>query len=357
LKVLRSGWTRAAIVLLAAGGVFALLWWRGPTWSAVGDAFTAVEWHWVAAAVGFNLLSVLVRALAWRTVIVQAFEPPHPGFPLVFSAFSVGLFANAVLPGRIGELARVAVLTRKLRLQGRGNGTWAALVGTVFAHRLFDLVPTVGLIAYVLATAKIPHWAISSLIIVGIVGFGLLAFGFIGARHHGQSGLEGLGPIRRLVTMARFGLGVLHRPGPAAVAAFFQCCGWLCQFFAVYVAMRAFGIHAPFPAAGLVLLLMNVAMLFPLWPGNIGLLQAAIALPLRSYGVAAGTAIAYGFGLQAIEASVGVGVGMIFLAREGLSFAMLRRMPDASEAEVPAEPEEEPSQDGGEARARAGVSG
>ena len=37
----------------------------------------------------------------------------------------------------------MAVLTRKLRLQGRGSGTWAALVGTVFAHRLFDLVPDV----------------------------------------------------------------------------------------------------------------------------------------------------------------------------------------------------------------------
>ena len=67
--------------------------------------------------------------------------PPHPRYITVFSAFSVGLFANAVLPGRIGELARVAVLTRKLRLRGRENGIWAALVGTVFAHRLFDLVP------------------------------------------------------------------------------------------------------------------------------------------------------------------------------------------------------------------------
>ena len=70
----------------------------------------------------------------------------------------------------------------------------------------------------------------------------------------------------------------------------------------------------------------------------------------------AGKAIAYGFGLQAIEASVGVGVGMIFLAREGLSFAMLRRMPGADEAEVP-EDEEEASAEGEEARARAGVSG
>ncbi len=343
----RSPVVRGAIVLGAACGVVALFWWRAPDWGTVGDAFDTVRWEWVVLAIGLNLVSVLVRANAWRTVIKQAMPPPHPRFPLVFSAFSVGLFANAVLPGRIGELARVAVLTRKLRLQGRANGTWAALVGTVFAHRLFDLVPTIGLILYVLLTAKIPHWAISSLAVVGAIGFGLFAFAFASARHQSQSVLEGLGPARRLVEMARHGLGVLHRPGPAAVAAFFQCCGWLCQFFAVYTAMRAFHIHSPLPAAGLVLLLMNVATLFPLWPGNIGLLQAAIAYPLASYGVP---------GLQAIEASVGVGVGMIFLAREGLSFAMLRRMPAAAEAEVPQD-EGEPSEDRGEPRARARVPG
>jgi len=351
-------WVRIALILLAAAGLVALVWWRGPDWHLVGHAFDRVSWEWVIVAFGLNLLSVIARAIAWRVVIGQSMPPPHPRFPLVFSAFSVGLFANAVLPGRIGELARVAVLTRKMRLQGRDSGIWAALVGSVFAHRLFDLIPTVGLIGYVLLTAKIPHWAITSLIVVGVIGFGLFAFAFASARHHHQSVLEGVGPLRRLVEMGRYGLGVLHRPGPAAVAAFFQCLGWLCQFFAVYTAMRAFDIHAPLPAAGLVLLLMNVATLFPLWPGNIGLLQAAIALPLASYGVAAGKAIAYGFGLQAIEASVGVGVGGIFLAREGLSFAMLRRMPDASEAEVPEEEAEEAaSADGSEARARARVSG
>jgi glycosyltransferase 2 family protein len=356
LRVPGSLLVRALVVLAAACGLGALVWWRGPDWATVGHAFDAVRWEWVVVAIGLNLVSVVVRANAWRTVIVQAMPPPHPRFPLVFSAFSVGLFANAVLPGRIGELARVAVLTRKLRLGGRANGTWAALVGTVFAHRLFDLVPTIGLILYVLLTAKIPHWAISSLAVVGVIGFGLFAFAFASARHHRKSVVEGLGPVRRLLEMARHGLGVLHAPGPAAVAAFFQCCGWLCQFFAVYTAMRAFHIHSPLPAAGLVLLLMNVATLFPLWPGNIGLLQAAIAYPLASYGVPFGKAVAYGFGLQAIEASVGVGVGMIFLAREGLSFAMLRRMPDAAEAEVPQD-EKERTEDRGEPRARARVPG
>jgi len=131
---------------------------------------------------------------------------------------------------------------------------------------------------------------------------------------------------------------VMRRPAAAAVACFFQVLGWTCQLFAVYTAMRAFGIDKPLPAAGLVLVLMNVATVFPLWPGNVGLVQAAVALPLaRYYGVAKAKGIAFGFGLQAIEASVGIGVGLIFLAREGLSFAMLKVMPDMAQAEVPDE--------------------
>jgi glycosyltransferase 2 family protein len=322
---------RLVAVAIAAAAVVALVWWRGPQWNLVADAFTAVRWEWVVVAIALNLASVVVRAVAWRTIIVQALPDLRPRFPLVFSAFSVGLFANAVLPGRIGELARVAVLTRKLPSR---NGAWAALLGTVFAHRLFDLVPSLVLVVYVLLTAKVPHWAYTSLMVVLGIGFALLTFGLATARRQKVS-LEHLGPIRRLVMMARYGLGVLHSPLPAAGAAFFQCLGWLCQLLAVYSAMRAFDIHAPLPAAALVLVLMNIATLFPLWPGNVGLVQAAIALPLISYGVAKARGIAYGFGLQAIEASVGVGVGMIFLAREGLSFAMLRVMPGAEAAEVP----------------------
>jgi uncharacterized membrane protein YbhN (UPF0104 family) len=347
VKLLRSPWLRGAIVLAAAAGVVALLWWRGPAWSGIVDAFTAVEWHWVAAAVGLNLLSVLVRAFAWRTVIVQAMPPPHPSPPLVFSAFSVGLFANAVLPGRIGELARVAVLNRRLPREGM----WPQLLGTVFAHRVFDLVAVIGLILYVSLTARIPQWAVTSLIAVVVAGVTLFTIAVMSARHHRVTRVdEGLGAFRKVVRLGRYGLGVMRRPGAAAIACLFQVLGWTCQLFAVYTTMRAFGIHEALPAAGLVLVLMNVATLFPLWPGNIGLVQAAVALPLfQYYGVAKANGIAFGFGLQAIEASVGVGVGLIFLAREGLSFAMLKVMPDVAQAEVPddgepaAEPERAPT--------------
>jgi uncharacterized membrane protein YbhN (UPF0104 family) len=142
--------------------------------------------------------------------------------------------------------------------------------------------------------------------------------------------------------MAREGLAVMHKPVAALGAVFFQTLGWVCQLFAVFTAMRAFDIHEGVPAAALVLLVMNVATIIPLWPGNVGAVQVAIAIPLVSYGVAYADGIAFGFGLQAIEASVGIGLGLIFLAREGLSFATLRRMPAATDTAFGTQEAEDP---------------
>jgi uncharacterized membrane protein YbhN (UPF0104 family) len=327
---------RARIVAVAlAAAVLAVaivaIVYRGPDWATVGDSFAAVNWTWVAVALGFNLLSIAARSMAWKTVIDQAIDPPRPGYRPVFSAFCVGLLGNAVLPGRIGEVARVAVLSRRL---GRRKGVWASLIGTVFAHRVFDLVPVMALIAFVLVTAQIPQWAVTSLKLVVAVGLVLFLIAFLIATRRYRSPLDGLGPVRRLVTMARQGLAALHEPVAAAIAVAFQFIGWGLQLLAVYSAMQAFEIHEPLAAAGLVLVLMNVATVFPLWPGNVGLVQAAVALPLVSYGVAYAHGFAFGIGLQAIEASVGIGLGMVFLAREGLSYAMLKEIPEPTEVEL-----------------------
>ena len=106
---------RLAIVAVVVWVIVGLIIWRGPDLSLVADAFRAVSWWWVIAAVVINLASVAVRASAWRIVIKQALKPPWPQWRVVFSAFCVGLLGNAVLPGRVGELARVAVVTRHIR--------------------------------------------------------------------------------------------------------------------------------------------------------------------------------------------------------------------------------------------------
>jgi glycosyltransferase 2 family protein len=329
----RNRFVRLGLFLGVVAIAVVLVLWHGPDRAVVADAFQAVTWSWVAVAVGINLMSVAVRSSAWRVVILQAIPSPWPSWRVVFSAFCVGLLGNVALPGRVGELARVAVVTRHLR---RRPGTWATIVGTVFAHRLFDVVAATGLVVYVLYTSHIPDWAKPALAVVIGVGFGLLIAAVLLARRDPSpaQASEDSGAVRRLVAMARAGLTVLRRPAPAIWALSFQLLGWTAQLLAVWAAMQAFQIHAGVQAAALVLLLMNVVTLFPFWPGNVGLLQAAIAFALLSYGVAYAHGFAFGIGLQAIEASVGVSLGLVYLAREGFSFAMLKRMPEVTDVEM-----------------------
>jgi uncharacterized membrane protein YbhN (UPF0104 family) len=331
VRLPRTRTGRLILVLVPIAALVALAVWRGPDPGPVERAFRAVEWEWVAVAVFINFISVVVRAHAWNIVIKQAILPPWPRRRTVFSAFCIGLLGNAALPGRVGELARVAVVTRHVR---RRPGTWATIVGTVFAHRLFDVLASVALVLVTLYVAPIPQWASPVLAVAIGVGLGLLLAGFLLARRHHRPLSEELGALRRVLHMARRGLTVLRRPAPALEALFFQLLGWTAQLFAVYTSFLAFGIDPSLEAAALVLVVMNVVMIFPFWPGNVGLVQAAVAAALLPYGISYGHGILFGIGLQAIEASVGIGLGFVFLAREGFTFAMLRRMPEVTEMDV-----------------------
>ena len=333
-RLLHTRRGRAALLAPLLAAVVAVVVWRAPDLDVVGSAFTEVAWAWVAAAIGANLLSVTLRAVAWRIVLDRALPAPRPRRRHVFSAFCIGLLGNAVLPGRVGDVARAAALTRHVPHR---SSNWPAIFGASFAHRLFDVPATVALVGYVLVTARIPSWAVPGIEVVLAVSLAL----FVGAvvlawRYHkrDRSDAGALGRASRLWHMAVAGLGILRTPGPAAAVAAFQILGWAAQLVAIYFTFRAFQIEASMAAAGLVLLVASVALAFPLWPGSVGLFQAGVALALVPYGVAYQHGFAYGIGLQAIEVSVGVGLGLAFLAREGISFATLKRIPRVTPGDV-----------------------
>ncbi|HLX32408.1 MAG TPA: lysylphosphatidylglycerol synthase transmembrane domain-containing protein [Gaiellaceae bacterium] len=321
----RRALLRAALIACAAAGVAALFVFHGPNWGQVGHALAEMNWWWAAAAVGLNLASAIARGMSWRTVVDEAVPPPHPRVFDIFSAFFIGIFANGVLPGRVGEVARVGVLTRRMPERER-PGLWPALLGSVLAHRILEVFPSIALILWVITAAKIPAWAHTSLWAVFGVACAFLIFGVAVATRHERGGAEGRGRLRAILERVREGLGILRRPGPALVSAGYQTAAWGLQLGAVWVALLAFHLHEPLIAAGAVLALMNVALILPLWPGNVGLQQAAIALPLTAYHVAYSRGFAYGIALQAIESSVGYAGGLIFLAREGISLGGLRRL-------------------------------
>ena len=84
----------------------------------------------------------------------------------------------------------------------------------------------------------------------------------------------------------------------------------------------------------------TLKMIVALRPVVLSLAATIVAMlpAAAAYAVDYGHGIAFGVGMQAIEVSVGVSLGLFFLAREGLSVGVLKRMPDAGEPGLFARP-------------------
>jgi uncharacterized membrane protein YbhN (UPF0104 family) len=325
VKLRKSSLLRAALIVVFGVGIVVLLVFHGPDWKKVGNHLAHMSWGWAAIAVALNLVSALARAMSWDNVIKEAVPPPHPRLMDVWSAFFVGIFANGVLPGRVGEVARIGVLMRRMPQRER-RGLWQAFIGSVLAHRILEVFPSIALFGWVLLAAKIRPAARVGLWAVVAAGIVFVVVGVALARRHEQGGVEEKGRFGALLARTREGLGILRRPIPSLISSGWQTVGWILQLAAVWSALIAFNIHLPLVAAAAVLAVMNVALILPLWPGNVGLQQAAILVPLATYGVPHSSAIAFGIALQIIESSVGYTFGIACLLREGLSFKRLRAM-------------------------------
>src|SRR5437763_10762893 len=75
--------------------------------TAGGAMSAATSPNWLLLCIAFGVGAVVqpMRALAWRQTL-----GPGTGFRAVYVASAVGSFLDTVLPGRLGEASKVAVL-------------------------------------------------------------------------------------------------------------------------------------------------------------------------------------------------------------------------------------------------------
>ena len=133
------------------------------------------------------------------------------------------------------------------------------------------------------------------------------------------------------------GQALFRKPRATAVAMGAGTISWAAQIAGIWAALEAFHIHVGLAGAGLVFVSSTIVQLFPFWPGNLGIFQLGVAGPLVSvYAVSTANAVAFSVGLQLVEGLLGVGLGLFFLAREGLSLST--RPPTRSDAEDAAQP-------------------
>ena len=99
---------------------------------------------------------------------------------------------------------------------------------------------------------------------------------------------------------------------------------WIFQLAAALAMLGAFHLEAAgLRGAALVIVLTNLIGLIPATPGNVGTFQVAAVAALATYGVAAGPALAYALGLQALQFLVGIVAGLAALAVQDMTLGDL----------------------------------
>jgi glycosyltransferase 2 family protein len=304
-----------ALILTAAA-----LYWsaKGVSRRELGVAFRDVNWWWVVAAVVANAVNVVAQGWAWR-IGLRAGGVGDVPLRHAVSATWIGKAGNQLLPGRVGEIARIAILRRHVP---SGRGQLPRIIGSLIAQRAFAITAT--LLAVVGAALSLP-------IPIEIPGGRFAPLGGLLAVVAAVTFAQRAGLWRRLVRIlpqrvrrvseALISGGSLMRPSRSAGHALgLHLIALAAQLSTMGFLLRAFEISAPITAPLMIVALVAVAGAIPSAPGGLGVNQIAIVAPLgASYGVPASAALAFSLGLQATVALVAVVGGVIALAHQRLS--------------------------------------
>jgi phosphatidylinositol alpha-mannosyltransferase len=325
----RAGRTRTLLSLGITLAAAALAVWAvrhiglGRVTSALSDTGPG----WVALALTLMAASMTLRAVSWHAAL-RAALPGGTRFAHAMRGLFIGVLVSSTMPANLGEPSRIFVVAR------RRPEPWQAVpvvAGTVISQSILNVAAVVALGVATIGSVDALH-PYRALLLAGV---GLVAvlvalvIGFPGWLNRPQRGRRAR-KVGQFVFSVRKGLSVLARPSVAAVTVGGQASAWLVQVLSVYVLL--IGMHLEprtgLVAAAAVVFAVNVTMLFPLTPGDLGVFQAAVAAVLHSgWGVSYSRGVAFGVVLQAIEVATAVLLGGPALVAEGLSLRQVVRRP------------------------------
>jgi phosphatidylinositol alpha-mannosyltransferase len=297
----------------------------------IGHTLITASPGWIVLALVLMALSLVLRSASWHQTLRAALPATPMPWPPVVRALMIGVMASAVFPGRIGEPLRVLVLSR--RLEGSTRHQLPIVAGTVFSQTLINLLALGILLAVTFTSVPLLHDNLSglegalalplALCLVVLGGPRALA---LAQRSRSERLARAAGTVVRLLSLARQGLVVFARPRYGASAVIGQLLAWALQWLSCYSVMVALGLQSDggLVAAAAILLAVNLSAILPATPSNVGVFQAACAVVLAAYGVSAGTGVAYGIILQAVEVITALGLGVPALLGEGLRWQDIR---------------------------------
>lgn len=333
--ILRS--PRFWIALGVSAGALALVS-RNLDWQGLRDALGDANYALLPLAVLFIVAALYLRALRWNVLL-----RPAKGLSIrhLFGAVNVGYLVNNTLPFRLGELARVYVISRTT-----GVSKVRAL-STVLVERFVDLIAVAGLLVVSAPLTEEPAWLTTTAWVMGglaVAGMAILAnFAAEGSwsrrlayRAAGWLPENWQSPVRDTMGTAASGLDAIRSPTAMFWVAVLTIGTWLATALAMYVVIRAFALSGGLGSAFYVAAATTLSTVIPAAPGYLGVFHVAAANVMTDvFGAGEEQAFAFALVLHALVYLTPVALGLAYLwTNRGLVSEILPRLSQLRAARV-----------------------
>jgi uncharacterized membrane protein YbhN (UPF0104 family) len=264
----------------------------------------------LALAVVCNLVAnTLARVRRWEALLQPLpHGPRRAGFFDLARLLYAGYAVSNLLPARAGEAVRVAELHRR-----RGYPV-AGLVAVQLAEKVIETL-SLGLLCGLVSLTTGPGRA--PLAVGGALAAGGLALLLLAPRRVPAQGAAQWRLGAFLETLLR-ALRTVHARRSWLRSLFWSLLSDTTDLLLVGLCLRALGLDLPPTAWALVLFSVNLAILLPSTPGQVGVLEAGGVVALAAAGVPAEPALAFALAYHAVHLlpSTALGLAGLFLPWE-----------------------------------------
>lgn len=258
----------------------ACLFWvlHGYPMAELKAAIQDLDWKWIGIAVVSDLTVYIVHGWRWNMLLSPV---ARLGFWRTVQAIYIGLFANEVLPLRVGELIRCYLLTH-------WNGLRLSLgFASAAVERVIDGFWL--LIAFVITATLVKGMPEDLTILVQILGamlvIGTIVAVWVVSRKRDQHVVDSESRSSATYRHVLEGLQLMGRRRSLILTILISLLYLAIQMFSIYALMKAFKTDFSFWVAAGVLTIIRFATVVPNAPGNLGVINLATVMALKLFDV------------------------------------------------------------------------
>ncbi len=234
------------------------------------DTLRRIKPIYLAAAIAIHYSGFAMRGWRWQKLLKGLGH--SVGYVYAVTLLLAGWFVSALIPARLGDVARAYLLRRDHRI------SMAQGLGSIATERAFDILSILILAASAAAlalTGRTPLWVWRT------IGGGTLLLGILIAILLLSPQLEGffleLLPWSIYKKIIRFGFELLNsirqvgkNPRLLLLVTAQSLYIWLCDIFLMVFVFRSFGASVPFSVSAFTAMVVDLAAAVPIIPGALG---------------------------------------------------------------------------------------